>query len=306
MTNNLDSTKFVYLAFPDYKNELLAELNSVIEVRDNLIFSSELKSDIFFAMDIWLNPKIVTISSIGDAAKILQAENRFWFLYPLSHFRRSKLIEDKIRNPFKKLLNFPLDKAIPKTGVFCLLDENTMLYSSERARPIPIGLVNFVEDKKNPPNRAYLKLWEAFTFLGQTPKPGDICMDLGSSPGGWTHVLHEFGAAKVYSVDKAELDISLQNKPNIEFIRESAFALDPKKFPVIDWLCADIACYPERLYALVDKWLHSGKVKNMICTIKLQGATDFSVLLKFQTISNARVQHLFFNKHEVTLFISVI
>ena len=61
-----------------------------------------------------------------------------------------------------------------------------------------------------PPNRAYLKLWEALTLAanmpdGRMPRPGELCLDLGSSPGGWSWVLQKLGA-RVISVDKAPLD----------------------------------------------------------------------------------------------------
>ncbi len=295
----MNENQYIYVAFPEFKQELLKEISELSEVLDNLLFSSVLNKDVSFAQDIWLNPKIVSFQSINEAAKILLAANKHWFLYPISHVRRSRLIEEKLKNPFKKPLIFPLEKKIPPTGVFCLLDEHTLLYSSERFKNIPVGLVDFVEDRKYPPNRAYLKLWEALTLLDDLPKPGEITMDLGASPGGWTSVLHRLGT-KVIAVDKADLDISLQKVQNIEFIRESAFALNPEDFPIIDWLCADIACYPDRLYSLIDKWLKSGKVKNMICTIKLQGETDFEMLQKFKAIPNSRVLHLYHNKHEAT------
>ena len=62
------------------------------------------------------------------------------------------------------------------------------------ASPFPHGEVGFVEDKAIPPNRAYLKLWEAFTLLGRHPGAGERCLDMGASPGGWTWVLQSLGA----------------------------------------------------------------------------------------------------------------
>jgi integrase len=48
------------------------------------------------------------------------------------------------------------------------------------------------------PSRAYLKLWELFTLIGEHPRPGELCLDLGSSPGGWTWVLQRLGARVVF------------------------------------------------------------------------------------------------------------
>ena len=73
------------------------------------------------------------------------------------------------------------------------------------------------------PSRAYLKLWEAFTVLGIRPAPGDFCIDLGASPGGWTWVLQSLGA-RVLSIDKGsvEQDVDLRDR-GLLFV-PSAFA----------------------------------------------------------------------------------
>ena len=105
------------------------------------------------------------------------------------------------------------------------------------------------------------------------------------------------------AVDKAELDPAIAKLPRVNFLQQSAFALKPEEFPQrIDWLLCDVACYPQRTYDLITQWLASGKVGNMIFTIKLQGETDFAMLKKFQEIPGARVIHLLHNKHEVTFF----
>ncbi|MGZ3426947.1 MAG: SAM-dependent methyltransferase [Polyangia bacterium] len=41
------------------------------------------------------------------------------------------------------------------------------------------------------PSRAAMKLEEAFLWLDRAPDPGDVCVDLGAAPGGWTWVLLE-------------------------------------------------------------------------------------------------------------------
>ena len=86
-----------------------------------------------------------------------------------------------------------------------MLAPDTILASARCSSPFVNGEVTFVEDRSGPPNRAYLKLWEALTLIGETPKPGQLCLDLGSSPGGWTWVMQGTGA-NVISVDKAPLD----------------------------------------------------------------------------------------------------
>ena len=140
--------------------------------------------------------------------------------------------------------------------------------------------VLFAENRETPPNRAYLKLWEALTRLGRRPGPGDLCVDLGASPGGWTWVLQRLGA-RVVSVDKAPLDPSLASLAGIEYRCESAFALDPRAIGPVDWLFSDVVCYPKRLLSLVQKWLAAGTVRRFVCTVKFQGATDFDAMQAF-------------------------
>jgi 23S rRNA (cytidine2498-2'-O)-methyltransferase len=65
-------------------------------------------------------------------------------------------------------------------------------------------------------------------------------------------------------------------------------------------MVCDVACYPDRLYNLVTRWLAAGKVRRMICTIKLQGKTDFVAIERFKQIPDSQTLHLSQNKHELT------
>ena len=159
--------------------------------------------------------------------------------------------------------------------------------------------MRFVEDRTGPPSRAYLKLWEALTLIGQRPGPGDVCLDLGSSPGGWSWALTRMGA-RVISVDKAPLDPTVAHLPGIEYRRESAFALDPISVGCVDWLFSDVVCYPARLLALVERWLEAGTCRRFVCTIKFQGATDHATAARFAAIPGSTLRHLFHNRHELT------
>lgn len=292
----------IYVAHPDYLNDLCTELGDVSEIIGNLVFSNREKHDICFASDIWFQPKLVTFESISQAARLLRTDNKLWFLNPIENVRRSRLIEAELKKLPPLEHTFPLTEPMPNIGCFSLLDKNTLVYSNRRWKKPPLGDFQFIEDKKNPPNRAYLKLWEALSLLNHYPHAGETAVDLGASPGGWTYVMQKLGT-EVTAVDKAVLDPNIAKLPRVKFLQQSAFALEPETFlQPIDWLLCDVACYPQRTYDLIMRWLTSGKVKNMIFTIKLQGKTDFAMLEKFQAIEGARVIHLLQNKHEVTFF----
>jgi 23S rRNA (cytidine2498-2'-O)-methyltransferase len=104
---------------------------------------------------------------------------------------------------------------------------------------------------------------------------------------------------EVISVDKAPLDAKIAQIPNITFLQESAFGLDPKKMITVEWFFSDIICYPERLLTLIKKWQQESSVENFVCTIKFQGEADFTVIDEFLTIPGSKMVHLYHNKHEV-------
>lgn len=131
------------------------------------------------------------------------------------------------------------------------------------------------------------------------PQTGQRCFDAGACPGGWTWVLRQLGC-KVFAVDRAPLAEPLMKDPDVTFMTHDAFTLKPQELGFFDWVFSDVICYPERLYEWVLMWLESGMCRNMICTIKMQGATDWSLVQRFAAIPNSRVLHLCYNKHELT------
>src|SRR5262249_1657222 len=153
----------------------------------------------------------------------------------------------------------------------------------------PDGEVHFVEDRTGPPSRAYLKLWEALTLLGRRPGPGEVCLDLGSSPGGWSWALQRVGTRGI-SVDKAPLTPQIARLSGPEHRRESAFALDPRTVGPVDWIFSDIVCSPPRLLALVERWLAAGSCRNFVCTIKFQGQTDHDTARRFAAIPGSQLR----------------
>lgn len=295
----------IYVAKPDYLNELCQEVKEVSFMMENLVFSPNKIPDLCFALDVWLDPVLVEFSSISEAVAILRQAGKFWFLNPLSNIRRSHLIAEQLRKLPSLTRSFPLEQELPDIGCFSLLDKNSLIYTTRRWKKWPLGHCQFIEDKTNPPNRAYLKLWEALSLFDYYPQPGETALDLGASPGGWTYVMQNLGT-QVTAVDKAPLDPRIANLPGVSFLKQSAFALEPASVDKkVDWLLCDIACYPDRLYTLLSKWLAADKARHYIFTIKLQGETDLELLNKFKAIPNSRTIHLFNNKHEATFFYPV-
>ena len=171
-----------------------------------------------------------------------------------------------------------------------------MLASPTKSSPFVNGECHFVEDHIGPPSRAYLKLWEALVRFGRWPGPRERCLDLGASPGGWTWVLAKLGA-DVTAVDKAPLAAAVAAMPGVTERLDSAFGLAPEP---VDWLFSDVIAYPDRLLALVRRWIDAGAARHIVCTIKFQGPTDHDAAEAFAAIPGGQVVHLFHNKHELT------
>lgn len=289
----------VALAPTGFERPLIEECGErVIEARERLMLLKGTAAPVW-AQNLWLEPKAFSFKSISEAAKHLRSIQRNWWLHSIGQHRRARLIQEQLPALKPKPIAFLAPPPAAPMGAFTLLDETTLLYSARTSSAFPDGEVNFVENKSDPPSRAYLKLWELFTVGQFHPKTGEKTLDLGSSPGGWTWVLDQLGC-EVLSVDKAPLASTLKLSPKVKPLEESAFALDPARIGAVDWLFSDVICYPERLLELVRKWHQSGKVKNFVCTLKFQGPTDHATVAEFAKFPNSRLRHLFNNKHELT------
>lgn len=268
----------------------------------------------YWAKTVMLEPFVLHFDSIGEASKALKEIQRNWAPYQFQLFRRSALVQEKLPYINLKDRNFIKDGKfsveIPHSsmGLYTLLDEKTILASALTSSALPAGTLSFVEDHDNPPSRAYLKIQESLTLIrhffgAELPSAGTKCFEAGACPGGWTWVLRQLGA-DVFAVDRAELVPELMNDPHVKFLAHDAFTMKPadirNEFGEIDWVFSDVICYPARLYEWVNMWLSDGHVKNMICTIKMQGGIDWDLVRKFAALPDSRVVHLNYNKHELT------
>lgn len=290
----------VYHAAPGLLAELVAELgDAVTAVRDPLVVADGPARRPAFAANVWTAPEFLPADSIGQAAKTLKAIQRNWSVVPSGHFRRAALVADKLPKVTARPLVFgaPLPEA--PLGAFTLWEENLLLASPTTSEPVPDGVYRFAEDRDGPPSRAYLKLWELFTRLRFAPSPGQLCLDMGGSPGGWAFVLAGLGA-RVFCIDKAPLARNVAADPLVSWCQGSAFGLDPRHAGAVDWLFSDVICYPDRLYDWLSRWLDLGACRRFVLTVKLQGATDFALLDRFRAVPDSRLLHLSHNKHELT------
>ena len=332
-----------FLAFPDMKNLLASELaerfgyGRIVESAtisgmsfsksdssswySDLLYCPDFSKDFiekadsypYFARTCLCEPFLLHFDSIGEAASALKNIQRNWAPYHFQHFRRGTLIQEKLPYINLKVRKFPVNIPSSPVGLYTLIDEKTILASAVTTSPLPAGAIQFEEDHENPPSRAYLKIQESLSlyhtfFERDFPKEGDKCFEAGACPGGWTWVLRQLGA-DVLAVDRAELAPSLMADEHVKFMAHDAFTLKPEEVceilacEKIDWLLSDVICYPERLLEWINIWLESGRAKNIICTIKMQGAIDWNLISRFAAIPDSKIVHLNYNKHELTIMI---
>jgi 23S rRNA (cytidine2498-2'-O)-methyltransferase len=294
-----------YLAADGYEQQLHDELTSAgvdVTSRHGRLFVARDRVDAAWSINTWFDAEHVSVPSIGAAAKALRDRQRNWALYAPEHRGRAELIAERLPHVSAKPLLLGARAPTAPLGSWTLLAPELLLASRRCSSPFPNGEPRFVEDRDGPPSRAYLKLWEALVRLDRWPTAIDVCLDLGASPGGWTWLLAQSGA-RVIAVDKAPLDPRVSGLTNVEWRSESAFALEPSSFDRLDWLCSDVIGYPSRLLALVERWQQSGRVRNMVVTVKFQGETDHGLARAFAELPGGRLFHLHNNRHELTFAI---
>ena len=289
-----------YLAAEGLEQPLLEELQragvAIVQWHGRLALSPDPPRHAAWALETWTAPAVQEVSSVKDAADALRGIQRNWSAYAALHHRRMALIAARLPPVRARPLLFPEPAPASHLGAWTLLDPTVLLLSATTTSPVPGGEWRFEEDHIGPPSRAYLKLWEALTRLGERPGPGDRCIDLGAAPGGWSWVLGRLGT-DLLAVDKAPLDPRVLAMPGVRAVTDSAFGLPPQP---AEWLFSDVIAYPARLLGLVQRWIEAGDVRRIVCSVKFQGGTDHDAADAFAAIEGGRLMHLFHNKHELT------
>ena len=197
------------------------------------------------------------------------------------------------------------------------LGRQDMLVSAARPRRLPTGGTDLapwpagvapIATDRAPPSRAYQKLEEAFQWIGTAPAPGEVCVDLGAAPGGWTLTALRRGA-RVIAVDRSPVEKPAAGDPRLTMTIGNAFTYAPQQ--PVDWLLCDVVCEPPRTLSLIERWLANGWCRNLVCTVKFKGRDGYGVLstlpalfaphLRAGALRFARVKHLAHNKNEVTV-----
>ena len=322
----------VVLSHPDYEDDLRREVSrskafSHFEPISKGVYQAEIDAhsefakhnrSLVWARDEWREIEILKIDSIAQAVSELRSRYKgLWFHVTTSSHRRGELIEshfatktklEKIHGPreawpLRATLKAERSRVQP---AFTLLDPGRIALCLAPREEVPGGDWVFAEDRKGPPSRAYLKLWEWGWRTDRVPKEGESALDLGASPGGWTWVLLKAGL-RVEAFDRSPLKLELTSEESsrVRFHKGDAFQITPEgarhrglKDP--DWVFCDVIAEPKRSRELIESWLSTQA--GLVFTIKFKGETDFATIEMLSRVPQARLWHLNVNKHEVTFF----
>ncbi|MFO0694992.1 MAG: 23S rRNA (cytidine(2498)-2'-O)-methyltransferase RlmM [Polyangiales bacterium] len=154
------------------------------------------------------------------------------------------------------------------------------------------------------PSRAARKVEEALAWLGDSPGPGELCVDLGAAPGGWTWVLLE-KRAHVIAVDPAKLRPDLMQRKGLRHVMDSAFTFVPDE--PIDWLFCDMAWRPLEVAQLLAKWGRRRWARTLVANVKLPMKKKAEMVEEVRAIvasggwTRIRTRQLYHDREEITM-----
>jgi 23S rRNA (cytidine2498-2'-O)-methyltransferase len=220
----------------------------------------------------------------------------------LAALKKKKIFN--IRKGFDRTMSFLQILVLPNRSIavsYITVEEMSRYHSL--ISPF-VGGFNNVEDDIKAPSRAFKKIVEAQEILGKKITEGELLVDLGACPGGWTYIARKNGAS-VIALDRSPLAEELMQDSMVSFKKDDAF-----KYQVstpVDWVVSDIICAPERILELINYWVIGNNCKNFIFTIKFQGHKDYGMLKKFKKFAKENIEfkvilkQLNANKNEVTI-----
>lgn len=278
-------------------NELLLKKIKVYIQTDKIFIIEPTDLKIIWAQDHWRD--CIASEANKELVQKLKAQPVLGYYYKTEKNKTIENLLSTLKRIPEKRIKFPVVKKFDFKFYIWTVFQDLVIYSLNHEKNYPAGWHEFEEDKKFPPNRAYLKLWEVFATQNLIIKPSECAIEIGAAPGGWSWILSQH-FNKVYTFDRADLAPQIKKIKNIEHHIGDAFKINPDEFKDCTWLFSDLICTPEKIYETVQFWLAHSRVKNFVCTIKFKGSCNFEVIDNFLKIPDSKIVRLYHNKNEVT------
>ena len=121
-------------------------------------------------------------------------------------------------------------------------------------------------------SRAYYKAAEAIAWSGFDMRRGDLCVEIGSAPGGACGRMLELGM-KVIGIDPGEMDPEILEQPGFTHILARAGDIPRREFRGAKWLLVDSNVRPDQSLTTVENIINNDQssFEGVILTLKIGG-----------------------------------
>jgi 23S rRNA (cytidine2498-2'-O)-methyltransferase len=119
-------------------------------------------------------------------------------------------------------------------------------------------------------SRAYVKMQEALAWSALPIQSGQVCVEIGCSPGGASQALLEHGLT-VVGIDPAEVDATVLAHPNFTHVRKRGADVRRREFRGVHWLAADMNVAPDYTLDTVEAIVthEAVNIRGLLLTLKL-------------------------------------
>ncbi len=219
----------------------------------------------------------------------------------------AELLKKRMGRVARLAVDEPPRRPGPARGLFVhFVDFKRALVTRE----VLLGGQRRMADDPQAPSRSYLKVEEAYAVLGREPAPGELVVDLGAAPGGWSYSAAKRGA-RVLALDNGPLKGGALDHPLIEHRRADAYGYRPSApGERADWLFCDLVDDPhEVLRRIVTPWLENGWCRRFVVILKFGRVDPLALLREVRAADSifsrrapgTRVRHLYHDREEFTL-----
>ena len=154
-------------------------------------------------------------------------------------------------------------------------------------------------------SRAYLKFSEGFQWSGIVFRSGDVCLDIGASPGGCSQLMLQQGV-KVLGVDPGAMHPAVLNHPRFTHVRSRIKEAKQSWFRDARWITADMNVAPNYTLDVLEEVItKTPSVRGLLFTLKLirWGLVDTLPMwlgrIRAWGFSDVRAKQLVFNRQEI-------
>lgn len=222
-----------------------------------------------------------------------------------------RALESQQRLPAQRTANAnaPLGRRVLDV---CLLESDQLLLGEHRvqtpAQRWPGGVIPLVPTATPPISRAYFKVREAVSWGGLDLRPGQLCVEMGSAPGGSCQWLLEQDL-RVIGIDPAEIDPQVAQHPKFTHLRCRGGEVKRRAIAGCDWLLSDANLPPNYVLDTLADLLQHPQVqpRGLIITLKLpitqllEHWNQWAERVASWGFRQIRGRQLIFNRQEVCL-----